>query len=81
MNIFTKVDGTSSVANILNVLVLIASILGAVFPIWESFIPANIVPYIVGAIATLNVVIRILSTGAPIVGGNAVRSLFGKPKG
>ena len=73
MNIFTKVDGSFSLANTLNFLVLVASILGAVFPIWESFIPAYIVPYIVGGIATLNVVIRVLSNGAPITGSPSAK--------
>jgi len=78
MNIFKKVDGSFSLANTLNVLVLVASILGAVFPIWETFLPVNVAPYIVGAIATLNVIIRILSNNAPIQGGDKARTLIGK---
>ena len=74
MNIFTKVDGSFSLANTLNVLVLIAALAGAIFPIWTDFIPTNIVPYIVATIATLNVVIRVLSNGAPITGSPAARS-------
>jgi len=73
MNIFKKVDGTFSLANTLNVLVLVVSILGMVLPIWQSFIPENVVPYIVGVIATLNVIIRVLSNGAPIEGSPAAK--------
>jgi hypothetical protein len=74
MNIFTKVDGSFSLANSLNVLVLLASALTLLVPVWEAFIPKDVMLYITAGIATLNVVIRVLSNGAPITGSAAAKA-------
>lgn len=83
MNIFKKENESVSIPNVLNVLVLIASIFGAVFPIWQPFIPTNIVPYVLGVIATLNVLIQVFSTAtAPVKGAIELKAKMGiKSKG
>jgi len=80
MNIFTKTDGTFSLANTLNFLVLVVSVAAAIMPIWQALIPENVLPYIVGGIATINVVVRVLSNGAAITGASELKEKLGVSK-
>lgn len=69
MNVLKTEVGEVSKQNMFNILVLVAALFAALFPIWQPFIPPSAVPYILAVVASLNVVIRtFFSSGNQIQG-------------